>query len=342
MKRIFRKVAVKFLAAALRPVYSGIGSVLCQHRVVSGSDSSWVSPNAALEISGDSLELLIRHLLARDIEVISLDEVHAILTSGRKVRQFVAFTFDDGYLDNLTVAYPIFKKYQLPFAVNITPSFVDDPGNVWWYRLEELLRESESIHFLHRGEKLAMETASFEQKSKVLDAIVQLIRSLAPAERDEFVSQLFIRNPVAPKGERLMMDWDEVRQLASDPLVTIGAHTMKHYDLNKLTGEAVLFELNESRRVIESKIGRAVEHFAYPFGGRNAVGKREFALVRQCRFKTATTTRCANLFPGHAAHLECLPRITLSGGYPILSRFDLLQSGAPAAFSNHFRRLVTD
>ena len=342
IKGVLRKAAGNFLAKALRPIYSGIGSILCQHRVANRSDSSWVSPNAALEISGDSLELLIRHLIARDIQVISLDEVHAILTTGRKAKPFVAFTFDDGYRDNLTVAYPIFQRYRLPFTVNVTPSSVEDPGTMWWYRLEDLLRSATSISFSNRGTEVTMEAASFQQKNEAFETVEQIIRSLGPSERDEFLYRLFDRNPAGPGRERLVMTWAEVRQLAADPLVTIGAHTMRHYDLNKLTDEAVLFELNESRRVIESQIGRKVEHFAYPFGGRNAVGKREFALAKQCQFKTATTTRSANLFSEHAAHLECLPRITLSGGYPILSRFDLLQSGAPAAFSNRFRRLVTD
>ena len=342
MKRFLRKAAVNLLTKALRPIYSGIGSILCQHRVANRSDSSWVSPNAALEISGDSLELLIRHLIARDIQVISLDEVHAILTTGRKAKPFVAFTFDDGYRDNLTVAYPIFQRYRLPFTVNVTPSFVEDPGTVWWYRLEDLLRYATSISFANRGQEVTMEAASFQQKDKAFESIEQIVRSLGPPERDEFLYRLFDRNPGGPGGERLVMTWAEVRQLVSDPLVTIGAHSMKHYDLNKLTDEAFLFELNESRRIIESQINSKVEHFAYPFGGRNAVGKREFALAKQCQFKTATTTRSANLFPEHAGYLECLPRITLSGNYSTVSRFDLLQSGALAAFNNRFRKLVTD
>ena len=213
---------------------------------------------------------------------------------------------------------------------------------MWWYRLEDLLRSATSISFSNRGTEVTMEAASSVQKDKAFETVKQIILSLGPSERDEFLYLLFDRNPSGPGRERLVMTWAEVRQLAADPLVTIGAHTMRHYDLNKLTDEAVLFELNESRRVIESQIGRKVEHFAYPFGGRSAVGQREFALVKQCQFKTATTTRSANLFPEHASHLECLPRITLSGGYPIVSRFDLLRSGAPAAFSNRFRRLVTD
>ena len=139
-----------------------------------------------------------------------------------------------------------------------------------------------------------------------------------------------------------MLRWDEIKQLAADDLVTVGAHSVNHYDLSRLSEDQVLFELNESRSSLEACIGRKVEHFAYPFGGANSLGRREFNVAKSCGFKTAVTTRGANLFSAHAAHFECLPRIGLSGNYPPLRRFKLVHSGALAAFKHRFKRVVTD
>ena len=342
VKRFLRRAAVQALSAVLRPVYSGIGSIVGLHRVVARAERPRIASNVALELSPESLESLIRHLLARGFAIVSLDEVHAILTSGNKTRRFVAFTFDDGYLDTLALAHPIFHKYQLPFAVNITTSFVANPANVWWYRLETLLWEKDAITFVHQDREHIWDTTSPERKNIAFDQLTQIVRSLGAPERDAFLSALFAVNPAPPAHDRLIMNWDEIRQLAVEDRVTVGAHSVNHVDFNRLTDADVLFELKESRRLIESKVGRKVEHFAYPFGGRNAVGQREFALARQCSFKTAVTTRNANLFPNHAGHLESLPRLSLSGNYPTVNRFDLLQSGVRAAIDYQFKRLVTD
>ncbi len=342
MKRVLRKAAINVARAALSPFYSGIGSILCLHRVVEPTSAPRISSNVALEISPASLEQLIVHLLEQHVRIVNLGEVHDILKSGKRGERFLAFTFDDGYLDNYTLAYPIFKKYNAPFAINITTTFVENSECVWWYRLEEVVLKSERIAIA--DPRREFQTASKAQKETAFDTLCEIIRNLGPAEREDFLSRFFDGNPspVTRHSSRLTMSWDEIKKLAADPLVTIGAHSVNHYDFNKLTDAEVLFELNESRRIIESELGREVEHFAYPFGGRNAVGSREFALAKSCGFKTVTTTRSANLFPAHAAHLECLPRIGISGNYPTLPRFKLVHSGALAAFHHGFKRVVTD
>jgi len=342
MKRELRKAAINILRSALSPIYSGIGSILCLHRVVEPTSQPRISGNAALEISPASLEQLIVYLMEQRIRIVSLDEVYDFLKSGKHTERFLAFTFDDGYLDNYTLAYPIFKKYKAPFAVNVTTSFVGNSDRIWWYRLEEIILKRDRATFSDRQGRRELETTSKEQKETGVETLSQIIRKLGAAEREDFLLRFFESNRVERDTSRLIMTWEEIKKLATDELVTISAHSVNHYDPNRLTDAEVLYELDESRRIIESQIGQKVEHFAYPFGGRNAVGRREFALAKSCGFKTATTTRGANLFPAHAAHLECLPRIVVSGNYPTLSRFKLIHSGTLAAVQHRFKRVVTD
>ena len=342
MKRLLRRAAVRAILTILRPIYSGLGTIVCLHRVVDRSESFRISSNTALEISSKGLETLIQHVLARRFEVVTLDEVCTILQNRERRKKFVAFTFDDGYLDTLHTALPIFQKYGLPLTVNLTTDFVENPAKIWWYRLERVLIQRNSLTFQLGGEKRTLEALTSSQKNSAFDAIARVVRGMVKEHRDEFLNQLFNQNPVSGSDERLTMNWNEIRQLASDMRVTFGAHSVSHCDFNQMTDDQVLFEMNESRAIIQRQTGRKVEHFAYPFGGRNSVGSREFALAKCCGFKTALTLRNANLFPSHAANMECLPRISVSGNYPIRARFDLLQSGALAAFSYRFRRTITD
>ena len=96
-----------------KPLYAGIGSILMFHRVLPPVQAS-LNANRYLQISPTTLENVICYLKSLNYEFLSLDEL-AECIQGEKIvrRRFVAFTFDDGYYDNLEYAYPIFKKYQI-------------------------------------------------------------------------------------------------------------------------------------------------------------------------------------------------------------------------------------
>jgi peptidoglycan/xylan/chitin deacetylase (PgdA/CDA1 family) len=132
----------------------------------------------------------------------------------------------------------------------------------------------------------------------------------------------------------LMLSWDEIRQLAADPLVTIGAHTRRHYALAKLTLAQAQAEIEESRRRIERETGLACRHFSYPYGDEASAGKREFELVRELGLKTAVTTRKGLIHAQHARELTALPRVSLNGDYQNPRYIKVLLSGAPFAFFN--------
>lgn len=339
MKRMLRTAARKVLSLAFRPVYAGTGCILALHRVAEKTEAPRLD-NPSLEISPASLDSLIQHLLSRNYAIISMDEVHARLTTQEKGKRFAAFTFDDGYLDNYTLALPIFKKYQVPFAVYIPTSFVGNTNAFWWYRLEHLLLHQSQLSFLNEGKRHEMDLGSYRQKMAAFDFIGSLIRGTGPRARQALLQDLFAEEKEFHRSN-LVMNWEQIKELAGDDLVTIGAHSVHHFDLNKLTSEEILFEINESRRVLESKIGRKVEHFSYPFGGRNSVNQREFALAKSCGFKTVVTTRMGNVFPEHAQYLECLPRLLVGDLVPIIPLFQALESGVLNARSNHFKRVVT-
>ncbi len=340
MKRMLRTAARKVLGVALRPVYAGVGCILALHRVAERTDTPRID-NPSLEISPAGLDSLIQHLLSRGYAIVTMDEVYAILTAPRrKSPRFAAFTFDDGYLDNYTLALPIFKKYQVPFAVYIPTSFVGNTNAFWWYRLEHLLLRQSRLSFSSQGQRHELELGSHSQKMAAFDFICSIIRGAGARERQAFLREIFLEETDFHR-KNLVMNWDHIQALAGEALVTIGAHSVNHYDFNKLSAEEVLFEMNESRRVIESMLGRKVEHFSYPFGGRNSVNQREFALAKSCGFKTVVTTRVANVFPEHAEYLECLPRLLVGDLAPVIPHFQGLESGVLTARSNHFKRVVT-
>ena len=137
------------------------------------------------------------------------------------------------------------------------------------------------------------------------------------------------------------MNWEQVQEMAKDPLVTIGAHTLGHHNFKCLTDDEIRAEVEGSRKIIADKLGRPVKHFAYPFGGPAAIGQREADLVKEMGFATVVTTRQANVMPAHRGTPNLLPRITLSGNYQTLSRVERQRCGMISALQNRFRRTLT-
>lgn len=332
-----------FMSWFTRPIYGGIGTILMFHRIVPDIQKKRRPENAALETTAEELEQVIRFFIARHYEFASLDRVHEILTSGKQSRRFVAFTFDDGYADILVYGYPVFKKYDVPFAVNLISGFPDRQVVLWWYLLEELLLTRQQIRFELDGAAYDFDLTSPQGANQASNQIRRLVKFAPPGEFEKRLEAIFSPyfDDLYRKTGEMALSWDDARRLASDPLVTINAHTARHYVLSKLDEDVARQEILTGRERIEAELQQEVRHFAYPYGGPNEAGPREFALAASCGFLTATTTRFANLFPAHRDHLHALPRMEVGrlggvGGLPLaLNGFSTLRR-------NRFRRVVVE
>lgn len=295
--------------------FSGLATIFMLHRVHPFEDNKLL-PNENMKVSPKFLEKFIVKLKSKGYEFISLDRLYEILKNGEKVEKQIIFTLDDGYEDNYEIAYPIFKKYNVPFAVYITTSFPEKKAILWWYILEDLIIENSEI-VLFDDSKYICKTE--EEKIDTFLKIREIIISFKQENFLEKLNELFVNYKIDwfLKCDELAMSWDEIKKLSEDEIVTIAGHTKNHYALNRLIKDGVIKEIVEANELIESKINKKIEHFAYPFGSRNEIGQREFDIIKSLNFKTVTTTRKGNIYYKHVNYLECLPRIMLTEDFKI-------------------------
>ena len=326
---------------ALRPFVGGVGAILTLHHVRPRRPGRF-QPNHLLEVTPNFLTRVVRGLRRSNVDLISLDELHRRMTEGDFSRRFVAFTFDDGYRDTLQWAYPILKEAAVPFAVYVPTSFPDRLGELWWLVLEAVISRNDRIGLLIDGRDRAFDCRTVAEKRALYDELYWWLRA-RPSEADmrEVVRNLaaFYHVDVAAFCDELCMTWPELAQLAADPLVTIGAHTVSHPMLAKLTKDAVRSEMDLSRSVIEAALSVRPDHLSYPYGDRGSAGLREFEVAAELGFKTAVTTRPGVLFAGHGQHLTALPRISLNGDFQRMRYVRVLLSGSATAMWNGFRRV---
>ena len=325
----------------MRPFCAGVGAILMLHHVRPARRDAF-QPNRLLEVTPEFLTQTVEWLRDQEIDIISLDEMRRRLSERDFARRFVCITLDDGYRDNRIWAYPIFKRFAAPFTIFVPTSFPQRAGKLWWLALELVIARNDAVTVRLDAAEETFACATPQQKSDAYKRIYWRLRDLADeADIHARVDALAARYGIdmAPLCDELCMTWDEIRALAADPLTTIGAHTVNHVMLAKASDDVARTELAVGREALAAQLGRPVEHLAYPYGGRDIVGAREFRLAAAIGYKTAVTTRPGVLFPEHRAQLMALPRISLNGQFQQKRHLKVLMSGAATALANGFRRV---
>lgn len=74
------------------------------------------------------------------------------------------------------------------------------------------------------------------------------------------------RKPADAEQKIRPMSWDQLREVAADPLITIGAHTHNHPELVSLSDAQIADEMRIAAERFQKELGFVPEHFAYPRG----------------------------------------------------------------------------
>jgi peptidoglycan/xylan/chitin deacetylase (PgdA/CDA1 family) len=284
--------------------YSGKVQILMFHRIVAQHGEGRID-NDGIELTEHYLDYLIGFYLQKGFTPIAINDLQRVLTD-KSSRRYVAFTFDDGYYDNLEKALPIFERHRVPFAVYIPTDFITRKQFAWWYFIEDVIRDHTSITYLYKGEE---KTAGIERKDQK-DAFFMALRTMIQEDAATLAALMERYRPDMNAYHNLFLNAEQLAQLAAHPLVTIGSHSVTHPSLAKLSDEASYKEIIDSKKELESLIGKAVNHFSYPFGTVNDVSERELKHAKDAGYLTALTTVYGDV---HAnSDLYHLPRIWTS------------------------------
>lgn len=323
------------------PHYAGVGSILMFHRISSRPGGSF-APNYGLGVTAKFFEAVIQRILNRGIDIVDLAEVRRRLSEKDFRKKFICLTFDDGYLDNFEEAFPVCRRLGTPMTIYVTTGFIDRTARCWWLGLDHAVSKSKNLLVRWHGRELRLRCGTTTEKQVAFATCSDLFNAANPQEREALCAEMERASGVDFLAETDMnfMTWDQVRELAESGLVTIAGHTTTHSQLARMSRHTVESEIAGGCVTLESRIGKPVTHFAYPFGRESDAGEREFAICRSLGLLTAVTTRPGTLMPEHAATPYALPRLGVSGWHQNLATIDVMLSGATAALSNGFRRVV--
>lgn len=324
------------LSAAIGRRYAGVGSLFMFHRVLPARTAEFRDD---LAVTDRFLRAFLSFLRRRRIEVLSLDDaVEALRGEGPRPdgRPFVAITFDDGYADTLLRAAPLLEEFGAPFTVQVTTEMVEDGESLWWLALERLLRRREVVEIPPMERRFRVPSPRAE--AATLRRVSKWVAG-DPAGRAPLLRPVFRKYGVSPAEAAAEegLSRAQLRELAANPLVTIGGHTGSHPDLTQLAEPEAAREITANKAYLERVCERPVEHFALPYGRG---GDREFEMAARAGFRTVLTTRSGALFPEHAAGRPGLPlrlpRHTADGSRMWLSFMEAQRHGARRLLESRF------
>jgi len=275
----------------LRPIFSFLApsgrrgrlSILIFHRVLLAPDPLFPDlPDTA------RFEEVLRWL-KEWFNVLPLDRAVRDLPLGQLPARAAAITFDDGYADNLTVALPILLRHQLTATFFIATGFLDG-GRMWNDTVIEAIRCSRHqwLDLSHLGlGRHVLDTPSARRAA--IDRLIGKLKYLPQARRNDLTERIAASAAVVPSAN-LMMTSAQVRELRRSGM-QIGAHTVSHPILTRLSAEQARRDIVEGKDQLEDILRERVGLFAYPNGKLGDDYVEEHAtLVREIGFDAAVAT----------------------------------------------------
>ncbi len=261
-------------------------TILVYHRVSEYKQSCPFDHNL-ISASPEAFEEQVKYLKA-NYDCMDFGTLSEILKGDLKFRgNALIITFDDGYRDNYDNAYPILKAHGIPATIFIATQFIDKRSLFWWDRVAYTVKQFRGDSFNINGYRFELGLSSRED---IINEILVILKNLDDCERQNMIEQLEQKLDVSiPQrmAETLLLTWRQICEM-SEHGIEIGAHTVSHPVLHKVSQEQLIYELRESKRRIEEEIGKKVIAFSYPVnshGGKDQVKKA----VRDSGYSFATT-----------------------------------------------------
>ncbi len=243
-------------------------------------------------VSVETFERQIRYL-AREKHVISLEDLVARIRDQEALPPHtVAITFDDGYYDFYSTAYPQLKRLGLPCTLFLATKVLDTGETKWEDTVTHMIAKASSNVLTLRlnGRDRTWNLTTAEQRWNCIIELVDVLQKVGAA-RIPLLQEVERRViPLKETLQRVVMRWEEVRELATDPCLAFGGHSHSHRNLGLVSTDQAKAEIETSKALLERYLQRKCRLFSYPFGKKDSFPPSVKALLKQLGFTGAVTT----------------------------------------------------
>jgi len=286
--------------------------VLTLHRV-GHKDLKLLDPNENMKVSPSFLESFIVDCKSRGFKFISLEQLIYEVEHEMDIVPSIVITLDDGYQDNYSNAFPIFQKHRIPFTIFISTSFMEDSSSPWWFKVEHILVNVDSIRF--NGSSYDVSDRS-KKNSLFLAIRAHMLNNGDEELSQEMQNQFKLVSIKNPYENKIFMTWDQVRTMNKSQLLTIGNHTHGHVNLSKISSHQIKKQINQARQIIQRETQFIAEYLCYPYGLYN---DRVVNSIQDLELSACVATTYGLVSANSVNELSFIPRYNLNDGDKIQS-----------------------
>ncbi len=294
MKTKLRQAAKRSIATVLnktgavdRRLSKGGVIILMFHKIGNEDDP------LALTIAPSILDRIITELKKRS-EIVALeslfDQDKNLIVDDNKVKFVI--TFDDGYRDNYEKAFPILKKHNTPATIYLSYGHLEGDYFFWYEKLILGLQNTDHkfIDLTDLGsEKFKLENS--EDVNKTVNTLNLWLKTFTDKGRLAKLKIILSRLEVDNTEENVspMLSWEMIKEMKENN-INFGSHTISHPILSREDEQSIEYELVESKRLLEEKMGQEIKGFAYPNGSADDYNDTVLKYVNKAAYQHACTT----------------------------------------------------
>lgn len=244
------------------------------------------------------------------------------LIAGEGAGPAIAVTFDDGFMNNFTVAFPTLQALQIPATIFVTTGLLDTNDTQWFCKINRAVTRTRLPSFTWLGESYDLSSvdsradasARLQQRLKEYphDELLRRLQAMCEALGDEVNAPVPVDSPYA------ILNTATMRAMSESGLVEFGAHTHQHAILSRLPVDEQRSEILESVATVRTAGVRAAEVFAYPNGRPQDYGPDAIEILHSAGIRAAVTAI-------HRANDDTVPLMELC-------RFSIGPDTSPAEF----------
>ncbi len=261
--------------------------ILNYHRI--GDQDATEYDSGLFSCTAEAFDWQIGHLKSR-FRMTTLDAVLGMLSGETRLTEpQVLITFDDGYIDNYQLAYPVLRRHGVQGVFFLPTGFAGTNRVPWWDEIAYIVKHSRHTRFrleYPQAEEFDLEA---DGNARCIIRILRLYKQPAMRDPGRFVEQLESACDSHRPGngaQRCFLDWNEAREMQQGGMA-FGSHTHTHEILSKLPAQGQLEELRLSREILEKELGRNIDTLAYPVGARDTFSADTVEALRAAKYRAA-------------------------------------------------------
>ena len=298
--------------------------VLNYHRI--GDAKATPFDSGVFSCSAEELDQHVAYLKTQ-FRIVDLAEALQVLLGERPLQSpALLLTFDDGYLDNYQLAFPILRRHGVPATFFLPTSFIGTGKLPWWDTIAYLVKRSDREWIELDWPVRRRFSLMGAERERSIEAVLDLYKGPLVTELEPFLLEMERACGVtrADAGlqdtlPRAFLSWDEAREMQAAGM-SFGSHTHTHQILSRLTVDEQREELRVSREMLERELGGTVDTLAYPVGSRGSFNEATMQALRDTGYRCAFSFVKGVNVPGRVGRFEVL-RTGVFSGSPAMLRF---------------------